>query len=430
MIVSLSRSVARLALVCLAFVLAAALAYSSIRNALATHAAGLGTSGGYERATQLEPANALNWYLLGRYWQYNLEEPDPRRSIQAYRSSLSLDPHSTNAWLDLAAAYESENSINDARDAFVQATRVYPISAEVSWRYGNFLLRQGELPQAFAEIQHAVYVDPHRAAEAFSRCWRVDPDVQAILDKVLPPNGAVYLAAIRELYANGELASALAVWARLVAIHPRLKLEDILPFTDSLLQAHRISDARRVWDQAVGLSDTIPTGDPPGSVLWDGGFETGVRGGFAWSFAPTYASVQTSADTAVKHSGNQSLRLGFDGKRNVNFADVCHLAEVQPGTPYRFSAWVRTQELTTNQGVRFRLFWRENSQPASLDTPDLHGTQPWTKIEMPWIAGKDVHDVRVCISRNPSDDLNTRIQGTAWVDDVALVPESPERPKP
>jgi tetratricopeptide (TPR) repeat protein len=427
MILRFSSFVLRLTLVVAALALATALAYSSIRNARAVYQAGLGTLAGYVKATQLEPSNPLNWYLLGRYWQYNLEEPDPRRAVQAYRSSLSLDSRSASTWLDLAAAYESDGEMDNARDAFVRAKRAYPISAEVAWRYGNFLLRQGELPLAFAEIRRALDVDPQRAAEAFSRAWRVDPDVKEILDKVLPANPAVYLDAIRELDSNEQLGSALIVWAHLVAIHPRLQITVVFPFTDALLQAHRISDARRVWDEALSLSDTPPAGDPPGSVLWDGGFETGVRGGgFAWFLAPASSGVQTSLDAAVKHSGKQSLRLGFDGKRNVNFADVCHVAEVQPGASYRFSAWLLTQSLTTTQGVRFRL----DSRAGSVETSDLQGTQPWKKIELPWTAGKDVHEVRICVCRNPSDDFNARIQGTAWVDDVALVPALPENARP
>ena len=169
MVFRLSSSVARVFLVVAAFLLAAALSYSSIRNARAAHNAGLQTLHGYEKAVQLESGNPLNWYLLGHYWLFNLEEPDPRRAISAYRTSLSLDPRSANTWMDLASAYESQGDLQDARDAFLQATRVYPLSAEVSWRYGNFLLRQGDLPQAFSEIRHAVEVDPQRAAEAFSR---------------------------------------------------------------------------------------------------------------------------------------------------------------------------------------------------------------------------------------------------------------------
>jgi tetratricopeptide (TPR) repeat protein len=431
MILRLSNTAARVALVFVAFALAAALAYSSVRNAVAVHDSGFATHRRLERATQLEPGNPLNWFLLGRYWQYNLEEPDNSRAIKAYLTSLSLDPRSANTWLDLATAYELEGDIPAARNAFVQAKRVYPVSAEVSWRYGNFLLRQGELPSAFSEIRHAVSADPKRAAEAFSRCWRVDPNIQTILDNVLPADGAVYLDAIRELDADAEIGPALVVWSRLVSIHPRLRLDDVMAFTGTLLFAHRPDDARRVWDEAAALSGTPPTGDPPGSVVWDGGFETGVNGGgFAWSFAPPTSGVQVALDTHEKHSGRQALELGFDGTHNVNFADVCHIAVVQPATAYRLSAWVRTQELSTDQGIRLRMDWQEDAHSAFVETPETHGTQPWTKVEMPWTAAAGVYQVRVCVSRNPSDVYGSRIHGTAWVDDVALIPESPAGSKP
>jgi tetratricopeptide (TPR) repeat protein len=430
MVLRLSNPAARLSLIFVAFALAIALAYSSVRNAIAVHYAELGNRLGLERATQLERGNPLNWFLFGRYWQYNLDEPDSQRAINAYLTSLSLDPRSANTWLDLAGAYEMEGDLPAARNAFLHAKRVYPMSAEVSWRYGNFLLRQNELPAAFAEIHHAISVDPKRAAEAFSRCWRVAPDIQRILNEVLPANGAVYLEAIRELDADAEMGPALAVWSRFVSIHPRLRLYEVIPFTDMLLFAHRPADAQRVWQEAATLSGTVPS-DPAGSVIWDGGFETGITGGgFAWSLGSGSSGVQVAIDSKQKHSGRQSLELGFDGKHNVNFADICHLAIVQPRSSYRFSAWVRTQGLTTDQGIRFRLDWLEDGHSHFIETSDVHGTQPWTQLEQPWTATMGVQQVRVCVARDPSDVYGSRIHGTAWVDDVELVPEPSASTKP
>ena len=111
MILRLSSPAARILLVLLASMLAAALSYSGIRNALAMHDAGLNTPEGYERATHLEPDDARSWYLLGRYWQYNLEDPDAQRAIRAYQTALSFDAHSADTWLDLATEYESEGDI-------------------------------------------------------------------------------------------------------------------------------------------------------------------------------------------------------------------------------------------------------------------------------------------------------------------------------
>ena len=92
MILRLSSSAARGTLVFVALALGGTLSFYGIRNARAEFAASLDTPEGYERATQLEPGNPRNWYLLGEYWQNNLEQPDTQRAIRAYQTSLSFDP--------------------------------------------------------------------------------------------------------------------------------------------------------------------------------------------------------------------------------------------------------------------------------------------------------------------------------------------------
>ena len=124
------------------------------------------------------------------------------------------------------------------------------------------------------------------------------------------------------------------------------------------------------------------------------------------------------------------MRLTFDGKSNVNFMGICHYVPVQPLTDYRFSAWVRTRALTSDQGVRFQLRSLGARSISGAVTPDVRGTSPWTRIELPWSSGADIHELQVCLVRYPGEQLGNRIQGTAWIDDVALVPESVGRAKP
>jgi tetratricopeptide (TPR) repeat protein len=431
MVLRLSSSAARGTLVFAALMLGVTLSYYSIRNARAEFQAGLDTPHGYERAVQLEPGNPRNWYLLGYYWQYNLEQPDTQRAIRSYQTSLSFDPGAANAWLDLGTAYESEGELTKARGSFLEAKRAYPLSAEISWRYGNFLLRQGELDKAFAEIRRAVEADPKLGAEAFSRCWHADPDLEKILNRVLPPSGDVYMDVIRELSADRKTPEALEVWSRLVALRPQLVLRDVFPLVDRLIETSQWEAAWRVWEQAARFAELPPLLESPGSVVWDGSFESGVvGGGFAWSYRPTFEGVQTRLDRREKHSGNQSLRLEFAGKRNVNFDNACIIAFVQPSTTYRFSAWVRTKALTTDQGVRFKLYPVGIPGARAVATRDVRGSEPWARIETSWTAEKDARGVWICVARFASEKLESEVQGTAWVDDVALTPESSGTSKP
>jgi tetratricopeptide (TPR) repeat protein len=431
MVLRLSSSVERGILVVAAFALAISLSYFSIRNARAFHFAGLETIEGIEHATRLEPDDARNWYLLGRYWLYNLEDPDFLRAIRAFLSALALNPRSADTWVDLATAYELEGNFASARDAFQRAKGAYPLSPEVSWRYGNFLLRQRELEPAFAEMRQAVEADPKRGAEAFSRALRVEPELDKILDRILPPIGDVYVDVIWDQITDGQTDIALKVWDRLVAIHPRLPLRDVYPLVGALRNSKRIAAARRVWDQAVVIAGMADLQGPQGSVLWDGGFESGAAGvGYSWLFPEGLRNLQFSIDAQEKHSGNHSLRLTFDGKALVTSIDICHYVPVQPSTSYRFSAWVKTRAVTTDQGVRFQLRSLGTQDASVTVTPDVHGSEPWTRLEIPWSAGNDVQEVQVCLIRLLSDQIENKIKGTTWVDDVALVPESAEHSKP
>src|ERR1700675_3875456 len=215
MLVSLSSAAARGALVGVALAIAAYLSYFSVQTARARYYTATETLHGFERATQLEPDNARNWYLLGRYLQYSFEDSNPQRAIRSYIKSLEIDPSATSTWLELAATYESEGDDVAARNAFLNANKTYPLSAEVSWRYGNFLLRQGELEPAFVEIRRSVEADPGRAPEAFSRCLRVEPDANVILDRVLPAKSAIYMAVMADLTQDQQIETALKVWNRI-----------------------------------------------------------------------------------------------------------------------------------------------------------------------------------------------------------------------
>ncbi len=431
MILHLSSPAQRGVLVLGAAFAAMFLSYFSVRNARADHFAGLQTRQALERATKLEPGDARNWYLLGRYWQFSLEDSDAQKAIGAYKTAVSVNPRSTVSWLGLGSAYESEGDLAHAREAFLQAKKTYPLSAEVAWQYGNFLLRLGELEPAFAEMRRAVESDPKRGTEAFSRAFRAEPDVNRILNRALPPNRDVYVDVIWDQIIGGQTDIALQVWDRLVAIHPRLPPRDVFPLIGALRNNKRIADARRVWDQAVIVSGMADLQGPPGSVLWDGGFESGIAGGgYSWLFPEGLRNLQASIDARERHSGDHSLRLTFDGKSIVSSMGICHYVPVSPSTSYHFSAWVKTRAVTTDQGVRFQLRSLGTQDTSVAVTSELHGSEPWTHIEIPWSSGKDVQEVQVCLVRFLSDQLENKIGGTTWVDDVALVPDSAEHPKP
>src|ERR1700680_4719547 len=155
----------------------ACLSYGGVTHALASHYGASSNPEDWPRASKIEPANAENWYRLGRYSQLDFEHSDLPLAITYYRRAVELDPHSPYYKLDLASALEMNGDDVEAEKYFRGAQENYPISAEVSWRYGNFLLRQQRLPEAYTEIHRAVVTDPKLLPLAVSRAWHSDPNV-------------------------------------------------------------------------------------------------------------------------------------------------------------------------------------------------------------------------------------------------------------
>src|SRR3974390_108040 len=180
MILRLSDSLSRALLALGALVVALWLCFFGVRSGIAGRMAEGKSGKELSMAVRLEPKNAEYWYRLGHFQQFNLEQPDITASLESYQKAVQLDPGYTEAWLDLGIAYELNGDIAAARDAFQHAKKSYPASADVAWRYGNFLLRQGDLPSALAQLKFTLEADPRRAGSAFSRVYRAEQAIHAM----------------------------------------------------------------------------------------------------------------------------------------------------------------------------------------------------------------------------------------------------------
>ena len=103
---------------------------------------------------------------------------------------------------------------------------------------------------------------------------------------------------------------------------------------------------------------------------------------------------------------------------------------MSPSTNYRFTARIKTSDLTTEHGVSFHLRSYGGQDNSVLSTHEYHGSMPWTFVELPWSSDATTRGAQICISRDPSDNPDVRISGNAWIDDVNLVPEAVGLPKP
>jgi tetratricopeptide (TPR) repeat protein len=376
------------------------------------------------RAADLEPTDADYWDRLGFYEKWNFEQRDLRRVVFYDQRATAANPRSDIYWMDLADAYEAIGQPVGAREAFERAQYAHPISSDVAWRYGNFLLRQKNYSLAFIELRRALTTDPHLTVEAVSECSKISDDLPTILTEVLPNQTGYYLMALDYFLAQHQADAALIVWNQMLVLKPTPKMPDVVPLINELIRQQRVEDALRVWRQALEATGWPQNEAGDSSLVFNGGFEHDLlNGAFDWREDPV-SGAAFSSDSDVAHTGGRALRITFDGSANLDFQNLWQFCLVEPRHRYHFSAYLRLEGISTDSGIRFAI--QDAFHPAALQIlgPNLVGSHPWSLVEADFVTGPETHLLTIALRRIPSWRFDNKLRGTVWVDDVSLVPAS------
>ena len=127
-------------------------------------------------------------------------------------------------------------------------------------------------------------------------------------------------------------------------------------------------------------------------------------------------------DMDVKHSGSRSARLIFDGTENLSYEGLFQYVLVSPGTHYRFQGFLRTDQISTESGMRFEIVDPKDPQHLDVVTPNETGTLPWTLEQIDFTTGPRTHLIQIRLARRPSERLDNKLRGTVWIDDISIAP--------
>lgn len=374
----------------------------------------------WSRATQLQPDNAAYWAKLGSIEVGDLEQNVLERAIADYEKAVRANPHSDRYWLELSELYERLGETSRARAAYDKAQFNHPISPDVSWRHGNFLLRNGDFSAARVQFRKALLVDQELTEGVVAESWKTEQFTSQKLAEILPPQNRYYFKAIDYFLRQNNVDAALETWDGLLATRLHFELPQAIPLVNDAISAGRAKDAQRVWQQGLEVSwwPRDLNGEP--QKIFNGGFEHELaNGGFDWR-EQLISGVSYSLDSIVTHSGSRSLRISFDGTSNLDFHHLTQCVLVEPRQRYRFRAYVKSQSLSTDSGIRFAI--QDPLHPAAEAlTSSITGTQSWMTAELELMTGPDTRLLKVVLRRFPSEKFDNKLTGSVWLDDVSLV---------
>src|SRR5262249_33668952 len=149
---------------------------------------------------------------------------------------------------------------------------------------------------------------------------------------------------------------AIAVWKRLLTLGQPITMAQAIPLVNALIDQNRVGEAEQSWQRALELTNRPQGQNGEKSLVFNGGFENEpAHGGFDWR-DQSVPGVSYALDTAVFHSGKESMRVAFDGSGNFDFMNLLQYVRVNPGQTYHFSAYLRTEGITTDSGIRFSIY--------------------------------------------------------------------------
>jgi tetratricopeptide (TPR) repeat protein len=370
-----------------------------------------------QRATRLQPGNADYQYRLGRYFWLMQRSPEP--AAQSYRVAVALNPHKARYWFDLAAVYQFLGDTAGQKDALEHAIAADPTTPDVAWEAANLYLVQGETDKALKEFRVVMENDPYLPQAALQLCWRAEPDVDALLENVVPPMSSVYLSFLDLLVSKKETAGAAKVWARLAQLHQSVETRRVFDYMRYLIGQKDVDQANLVWEQSASLCGLSAYQPSARNLVINGDFGlTVLNGGFDWLYHESN-DVSLALDPTQFHTGHRSLLISFDSdRRGIEDVGVRQLIPVQPNATYDFSAYFRSENIQGAGGPRFAI--QDLYSEATYFVSDfLKDADSWQEVSGTFTTGADTKLLVLRVQRFPAD---RPIKGKLWIDGVRLVP--------
>ncbi len=370
-----------------------------------------------ERAAKLDPGNADYRNHLGRY--YDLVARDPGKAVGQYRAAVQLNPHSARYWFDLSSAYQVLGDAENQTSALEHAIEADSMTPDVAWEAGNLYLVQGENEKALREFRAVIANDPSLGDAALQICWRIEPDVDALLRDVVPPQSNTYLGLLELLENKQQTAGAAKVWSALMQTSQPFELRHAYDYIRYSIQHKDVDQAVLVWQQIAnrfGLSSYLPSA---GNLIVNSSFNLNVlNAGFDWQYQKQ-SGVSLTLDPTDYHSGRRSLLITFDGP-GIAEAGIYQLVAVQPSTTYDFSAYYKDGEMQGAGGAHFTV-QDMYTQAVYYESEELKDSGFWKSADGEFTTGPDCKLVVLHIRRLPA---GSPIRGKLWVDDFHLTQKS------
>ncbi len=376
-----------------------------------------------QRALQRDPGNPELLCRLGWVYAYNPTSIDLEQAMKYLRQAVELSPSRWDFWSELGTTCDFVGDTTCSDEAFERAAGLNPMMPGLKWTLGNHYLLTNRPEKAFPYFRKLLAMDPGYIDSTYRLCLRATQDPQAIFRRVVPQgkDSLPRFAFLMQLTANGDYEGAMGVWQQMASGPDRTPgMSRVKPFLDFLLDHDRIADASKVWGD-LQVAGVIPLAPPPtANLLYDGNFEGPLLNtGFDWRKDDSPDLVYDFADPSG-YKGGKCLRMDFAVGRNLDYDLLNQVVRIKPNTQYQLTAYVRSDNLTSESGPRLRVTELGCSDCPPRTSDPTVGTTPWHPVDVDFLTHPQTEAVKISFWRPQNQPYPSDITGTVWLDEVNL----------
>ena len=369
-------------------------------------------------AIKIIPDDAGNYYDLGLVRQYDLFNRDLNRAIEFYGTALRKNPLFSRALIGLANAYQAAGRKRDAFLAVDSYRKLTPNNTDSLWRVAVFyLVNSDRVDKAMEYFEKLIEMDPGLQTRVYDVCYQMKLSNKYIMNHLLKDKAGLYPSYLGYLISHGKLDDAMEFYNNVS--HKLIYEKSGMKLCNFLIKNKRYDDAFSVWEEMIGKLRNRYYSE--GSLLSNGGFESDITNGcFGWVVGKA-RGVKIYEDHSLHLEGRRSLGISFSGEYNVDLDVIRQLVLLAPENSYLLKAYVKTDGLTTTNGLFFEARGYDcNKIYARSDV--ITGTNSWgSPVSLRFSVPPDCGVVKISLRRQKSRKFNNKIKGNAWVDGLQLI---------
>ena len=364
------------------------------------------------------PDNGLAHWRLGSLQERNFSAANLAAAVGEYRRAVEVEPNDYRYWMELGRALEAAGDEQNGEKAMRRAVELAPFYSQPRWQYGNLLLRQGRVDEAFVELARAAAADPAMQAPVFALASQVFGEDQARVAGALP-SASVRLQFALSLIKTGKPDEALRMVQNLSAADRKAESATVDEVFMAFIAGHYYHAALSLLREGPAKGAELPALEQ----FWNGGFETPLPSNdeqpFHW-LIQSHSQIQLTIDNSRPHSGQNSLKLVFKSPSKLDSIPLWQTVIVEPGTQYKIQFYARTEGLLSASTPRLAV--KDLAGETLATSPPLpSGTNDWQPVTLTFKTKPKEEGILITFYREAcGKDAVCPIFGSVWYDDFNL----------